>query len=114
MSEVITVNPPTKKIMSTPLSEATLQELHLELIRRRHFHAFDGQRVADCLVQHRDLWVAVMMDRVPISHPGSGLGLRELGRVSGSAMSRRSACFSLFVDELTRSTTALPCVCFAP
>ena len=80
MSEVITVEPATEKIMKTSLSEATVQELQLELIRRRHFHAFDGQRVVDCLMQHRDLWEAVMMDRVAISHPGSlpSMGLMKL------------------------------------
>jgi hypothetical protein len=76
----IMVHTPTKDIMSKPLAEATVQEIQLELIRRRHFHAFDGQRIADCLIQHRDLWEAVMMDRLAISHPGSlpTMGLMKL------------------------------------
>lgn len=80
MSEVAAVDRPTEKLLSTPLAEATLQEIQLELIRRRHFHAFDGQRVADCLLRHRELWEAVIMDRLAISHPGSlpTLGLMKL------------------------------------
>ena len=80
MTETTMVDTATRKMMSTPLAEATIQEIQLELIRRRHFHAFDGQRVADCLMQHRDLWEAVMMDRLAISHPGSlpTMGLMKL------------------------------------
>ncbi len=80
VSEVTTVDAPTKQIMAKPLGEASIQEIQLELIRRRHFRAFDGQRVADCLLQHRDLWEAVMMDRLAISHPGSlpTMGLMKL------------------------------------
>ena len=80
MSEVTIVDTPTSEIMSTPLGKASIQEIQIELIRRRHFHAFDGQRVADCLMRHRNLWEAVMMDRLAISHPGSlpTLGLMKL------------------------------------
>ncbi len=76
----IAADTPAREIMSRTLAEATTQELQLELIRRRHFHAFDGQRVVDCLLQHRDLWEAVMMDRLAISHPGSlpTMGLMKL------------------------------------
>ena len=71
---------PTNEIMLTPLAEATVQEIQLELIRRRMFHAFDGQRVVDCLMQHCDLWEAVMMDRLAISQPGAlpTMGLMKL------------------------------------
>ena len=81
MTEATTmVDARTREMMSTPLAKATVQEIQLELIRRRHFHAFDGQRVADCLMKHRDLWESVMMDRLAISHPGSlpTLGLMKL------------------------------------
>ena len=80
MSELIAVKPSTTTSASTRLGEATVQEIQLELIRRRRFHAFDGQRVVDCLLQHRDLWEAVMMDRVALSHPGSlpTMGLMKL------------------------------------
>jgi hypothetical protein len=80
MSEAALVDTPIKKVMMTPLGEATIQEIQLELIRRRHFHAFDGERVADCLTEHRDLWEAAMMDRLAISHPGRlpTMGLMKL------------------------------------
>lgn len=80
MIEVTTVDVATRKTMSKPLAEASIQEIQLELIRRRRFHAFDGQLVADCLMRHRDLWEAVMMDRLAISHPGSlpTMGLMKL------------------------------------
>ena len=80
MSELIAVKPSPKTSAPTRLGEATAQEIQLELIRRRQFHTFDGQRVVDCLLQHRDLWEAVMMDRVAISHPGSlpTMGLMKL------------------------------------
>ena len=80
MIETTMVDTGTRKMMSTPLAEATIQEIQLELIRRRNFHAFDGERIADCLMQHRDLWEAVMMDRLAISHPGSlpTMGLMKL------------------------------------
>ncbi len=80
MMSNVTSGTPADKLMSTALGEATIQEIQLELIRRRRFNAFDGQRVADCLMQHRDLWEAVMMDRLAISHPGSlpTLGLMKL------------------------------------
>ncbi len=84
MSEVTKRGVPSKGGISTPLHEASTQEIQLELIRRRHFNAFDGQRVVDCLLQHRDLWDAVMMDRVAISHPGTlpTLGLMKLRDLS--------------------------------
>jgi hypothetical protein len=65
---------------SLPLSEASVQDIQLELIRRRRFHEFDGRRVVACLLENRDLWEAVMMDRLAISHPGSlpTMGLMKL------------------------------------
>jgi hypothetical protein len=80
MRDVTTQSAVAGSDAATMLSEASIQDIQLELIRRRQFNAFDGQRVADCLMQHRDLWEAVMMDRVAISHPGSlpTLGLMKL------------------------------------
>lgn len=63
MSDPAVTCTPAEKLGAIPLGKATIQEIQLELIRRRRFHEFDGQRVADCLLQHRDLWEAVMMDR---------------------------------------------------
>jgi hypothetical protein len=47
------------------LREATVQEIQLELIRRSSFNAFDGEKVAASLLDHRDLWLAALLD-----HPG--------------------------------------------
>jgi hypothetical protein len=67
-------------LKSLRLGEATAQDIQLELIRRRQFNAFDGRRVADTLLEHRDLWEAVMMDRLALSNFGSlpAMGLIKL------------------------------------
>jgi hypothetical protein len=69
--------------MSTLLTEATVQEIQLELIRRTQYNAFDGERVFAALQAHWDLWDAALMDRFGIPTPGelprSGLiKLRDL------------------------------------
>ena len=61
---------PTTMSPTLSLREASAQEIQLELIRRRKFNAFDGQRVVASLLEHRDLWEAVMMERLAISNPG--------------------------------------------
>jgi len=45
------------------LADASIQQIQLELIRRWRFNEFDGQRVADSLLRHQDLWLAAYMDR---------------------------------------------------
>ena len=67
-------------LKTLPLSEATAQDIQLELIRRWQYNAFDGERVAAKLWEHRDLWEAVMMDRLAISDPGRlpAMGLIKL------------------------------------
>ena len=84
MSDVTKLVATPSEKSRTPLSEAGIQEIQLELIRRRQFNAFDGQRVVDCLQQHRDLWEAVMMERLALSHPGGlpTLGLMKLRDLS--------------------------------
>jgi len=47
-----------------PLTEASVQEIQLELIRRRRFNQFDGPRIVASLRRHRALWRAVLMDRL--------------------------------------------------
>ena len=74
-----------EELMRKPLADATCLEIQLELIRRRKFNAFSGERVASALLEYRDLWDAVMMDRLAISNPGRlpSLGmvkLRDLAR----------------------------------
>jgi hypothetical protein len=56
-----TANP---RSSSTFLSEATIQEIQIELIRRTRFNAFDGPRIADGLLRHRPLWLSVIFDRI--------------------------------------------------
>jgi len=67
-----------EEIKRRPLCETSCQEIQLELIRRHRFNAFDGERVAAGLLDHRDLWEAVMMDRLAVSNPGR---LPSLGMV---------------------------------
>ncbi|MFC9440478.1 hypothetical protein [Nocardia sp. NPDC057030] len=54
------------------LSEASVQQIQLELVRRRRFNDFDGELVVASLERHRELWVAVCMDRLGVAsveHP---------------------------------------------
>ena len=66
--------------MSQLLTEATVQEIQLELIRRTKFNAFEGEKVADSLLRHRSLWVAAVMESAYGSgiHNLSGAGLLKL------------------------------------
>lgn len=45
------------------LQTATVQELQLELLRRTRYNALDGERVYVSLLQHRQLWLAALLDR---------------------------------------------------
>jgi hypothetical protein len=47
---------------STPLAAATVQDIHLELIRRSEHNAFHGERVLADLLVHRQDWQAVLFD----------------------------------------------------
>jgi hypothetical protein len=55
------------------LIEATVQELYLEMISRSKFNSFNGKRVVEDLLAHRDWWSSVIMD----SHAGL-VHLRDL------------------------------------
>ena len=50
------------------LSNATVQEIQLELIRRTSYNDFDGQKVYKSLMRHHDLWQAVLLDRPGIAN----------------------------------------------
>jgi hypothetical protein len=56
-----------------PLGEATVQEIHLELIRRSQHNLFDGEDVLEDLLSQRELWKAVLFDRPGLDAGGSGL-----------------------------------------
>ena len=60
---------------SPRLTEANIQDIQLELIRRRQFNNFDGSRVIRDLLEHRDLWEAVLLDGQP---PFNLIKLRDL------------------------------------
>ncbi len=45
------------------LSDASTQDIQLELIRRRRFNLFEGPKIVDSLLRHRGLWLAAYMDR---------------------------------------------------
>jgi hypothetical protein len=45
------------------LREASVQAIQLELLRRTKFNTFDGEKVHASLLKHRDLWLAVLLDR---------------------------------------------------
>ena len=59
-----------------PLGEATVQEIHLELIRRSQHNLFDGEDMLEDLLGQRDLWKAVLFDRQGLD--GRGMGLIKL------------------------------------
>jgi hypothetical protein len=48
---------------SLTLRDASVQDIQLELIRRTKFNAMDGERIVASLLVHRDLWLAVLLDR---------------------------------------------------
>ncbi len=59
------------------LRDANVQDIQLELIRRSRYNAFDGRKVSNSLLRHRTHWLAVVLDRVGISHPDL-IKLRDL------------------------------------
>ena len=48
---------------SSPLAEASVQDIQLELLRRTDFNALEGARVHASLLKHRDRWLAALLDR---------------------------------------------------
>lgn len=48
---------------SAHLTEATVQDIQLELIRRTQYNAFDGEQVARDLLEHREWWEAALLIR---------------------------------------------------
>jgi hypothetical protein len=62
-----------------PLTEASVQEIQLELIRRRKFNQFNGSRIVASLRHHRTIWRAVVFDR-------QGYATRETSGLSGMCL----------------------------
>jgi hypothetical protein len=60
--------------MATELRTASIQEIHLELIRRATFNHLNGPKVVEDLEKHRDLWQAALIDRPS----GVDIKLRDL------------------------------------
>ena len=54
----MTANQPNMK-----LCDATVQEIELELIRRRRFNEFDGPKIVESFERNPKLWIAAYMDR---------------------------------------------------
>ena len=50
------------------LAGASVQQIQLELIRRRRFNEFDGAKIAGSLLRNRELWLAAYMDRFGVPH----------------------------------------------
>jgi hypothetical protein len=53
---------------SISLRDATVQDIQLELLRRAKWNALDGQRVIRSLLEHRELWLAVLLDRPGVAN----------------------------------------------
>ncbi len=49
---------------SLSLRDATVQDIQLELLRRTQHNLLDGEKVVATLLEHRDLWLAVLLDRM--------------------------------------------------
>lgn len=48
---------------SLSLRDATAQDIQLELLRRTRFNMLDGERLCASLMKHRELWLALLLDR---------------------------------------------------
>jgi hypothetical protein len=84
---------------STPLATATVQDIHLELIRRSEHNAFQGTRVlADLLAHHQD-WQAMLFDTYGLATdrglPARLLKLRDMASNDYNA----DTLYILAVDE---------------
>src|SRR5688572_993946 len=55
------------------LTDARLQDIHLELIRRRAFNEFDGEQVYRDLLANRSLWDSALMESGFARLPGQEL-----------------------------------------
>lgn len=75
------------------LSQASVQEIQLELIRQRKFNRFEGPKIVASLTKHRKLWRAVLMDRLGFTidtgdKADAGLSAGSLSKLRGLCMNR--------------------------
>jgi len=84
---------------SVPLATATVQDIHLELIRRSEHNAFHGDRVLEDLLIHRQDWQAVLFDTYGLATdrglPARLLKLRDMASNDYNA----DTLYILAVDE---------------
>ena len=84
---------------SVPLATATVQDIHLELIRRSEHNAFHGARVLADLLAHRQDWQAVLFDTYGLATdrglPARLLKLRDMASNDYNA----DTLYILAVDE---------------
>ena len=64
--------------LSNTLTTATVQELHLELIRRTQHNNFDGAQVLADLLANREAWQAVLFDTYALAMSGRTSSLIKL------------------------------------
>lgn len=58
--------PPERRVMTTKPKQRRItkvQRMLLDLMKLSSFNEFNGPKVVESLLAHRDLWIAVMMDR---------------------------------------------------
>jgi hypothetical protein len=63
------------------LRDATVQEIQLELLRRTTMNALEGESVLSSLLQHRDLWLAVLLARPGLPDYSEPRHLRTAGLI---------------------------------
>jgi len=66
---------------SPSLRDATVQEIQLELLRRTTFNALDGEPVLASLLRHRELWLAVLLDRQGVPNYAEPRRLLAMGLI---------------------------------
>ena len=60
------------------ITQETIQELNLELIRRASFNNFNGAKVAEDLLNNHNLWEGAIIDREGYSHSINLIKLRDI------------------------------------
>ena len=80
------------------LTGATVQEIHLELIRRSQHNFFDGEQVLADLLAHREDWQAVLFDAPNLAGGSWMSGLIKL-RDMAANIYNVDTLYILAVDE---------------